>query len=75
MEEAAFTMLSVSLSATLWALLGGLAWIVLFYSALPVMAKWNTADLMSSEAAARAATVRTLATLRATSPAPRDWSE
>lgn len=73
MAEAAFTMFSVSVTASIWAMLGGLTWILAFHCAVPLIAKWNTFALLSPQAAARAATKRGLRERRPATAAVRYW--
>ena len=73
MAEAAFTMFSASVTASIWAMLGGLVWMLMFYFAIPMIAKWNTFGLMSPQAATRAATLRAVAALRPQATAVRYW--
>jgi len=74
MAEAAYAMISTSLTASIWAVAGGIAWMLIFYCAIPVFAKWNTLGLMSNEAAARAATLRALSEGRAAVEPVRYWN-
>jgi len=74
MEEAAFTIFSTSFTASLWAIFGGFAWMLIFYCALPILPKWNNFALMSPEAAARAATLRTLNELQPSTAPVRYWN-
>ena len=73
MAEAAFMMFSVSMTASVWAMLAGFMWILTFHFAVPMMVKRNTFALMSPEAAARAATLRALREQRRPSAAARYW--
>lgn len=73
MAEAALIIFSTSLTASAWAILGGFTWMLVFYCVIPMIAKWNTFGLMSPQAAARAATLRTVAQLRPATAAPH-WS-
>jgi len=74
MAEAAFTIVSSSLTACMWAALGGFTWMLIFYCAIPAISKWNTYGLLSNEAAARAETLRALRQLRSPAPTISSWS-
>jgi hypothetical protein len=73
MAEAAYTMLSACLTASVWALAGGVGWMLIFYCAIPIAAKWNAFGLLSNEAAARAATLRALGQARPAAEPVRYW--
>lgn len=60
MAEAAITIFTASFSASLWALFCAFLCMLLFYCAIPMVAKWSSFGMMSVEAARRAATLRAI---------------
>lgn len=73
-SESVITIFTASFNAALWALLSGFAWMLLFYCALPIAAKWNSFGLLSQEAAQRIATLRALQQHRRDAERPVYWT-
>jgi hypothetical protein len=74
MRDAALMMFSASCSAAGWAMLGGIAWMLIFYWAIPLLSKWNSFGLLSAEAAQRSATLRAIAQHHPASERPMYWA-